>query len=173
MPLTYKEGLFMATLGKTKCGKFVFDRYNSHIDLKIGILREALEKLKIPEGSKYIYTSVKMPFEVGHNVVVPAEEGEDIFYAKRPGNNFLSRFVKKEPLPTKYISLELKQLENVPNEWLLMSSHLGDTRNPEIDFSEGIGPMEEDLIFWNAHAFCWGYIAVVPGTITEACPWEP
>ena len=163
----------MATLGKTLCGKFVIDRYGSHVDIPSLLLKEAIGKLKIPKDKSYIYTSIRMPSNVGYSVVVPAEEGEGIFYAKRPGNNFLSRFVKKEPKPTRYVSLELKQFEKIDNECVLLSSHLGDTRYPEIDFSEGNGPMEEDLIFWNAHAFCWGYVAVVPGTITEACPWEP
>jgi hypothetical protein len=163
----------MATIAKTGCGKFVFDRYGSHIDIATNVLKDALFKLQIPQGINYTYTSVRLPYQAGYNIVVPAEEGEEIFYAKRSGNKFLSRFVVKNPIPTKYVSLELKKLEKVENEWLLLSSHLGDKRYPEIDLTEGIGPMEEDLAFWNSHAFCWGYAAVVPGTITQDCPWEP
>lgn len=163
----------MATLGKTGCGKFVFDRYGSHIDIPSVVLKEGLLKLRVPDERKYLYSSVMFSQNVGYNTVVPTNKGEDIFFAKRPGNNFLSRFVKKEPIPTRYVSLELMQLDGISNELVLLNSHFGDIRFPEINFSSDSEPMEEDFNYWNSHAFCWGYLAVVPGTITEACPWEP
>jgi hypothetical protein len=139
-------------------------------------LKEAIGRIDIPSNHSLFTFETTIYFQqvIGHDVVVQATDWEEIFFAVRPGNDFLSRFVRKEPVPTKCLTLKLKQLDkNIPQEWMLVSSYAGESRFPEIDFYEGVGPTLEQLNYWNAHAFCWGYVAIIPGTLTESCPWEP
>jgi hypothetical protein len=161
------------SLGKTACGKIVLERYGSYSEVPLRVLKSAISQMVINTEFKYYYTSQRLKTVTGYDVVVPAGDGEDVFFAKRCGNNYLSRFVQKKPRPTKYVSMELRQLGESGREWLMLSSHLGNLRFPEIDFEEGLGPSVEELEYWNSHAFCWGYVGIVPGTITEDCPWEP
>jgi len=159
----------MSTIGKTLCGNFVFERYNSHTEVSLRLLKDSLKTLRLPQQD-YVYTTVEQPVNCGYSLVVPISNTQDTFFAKRLGKTFLSRFVKANPMSTNLISLELKKLEKINNEWLLLGSHFGPTRAPEIDTSISETTLDQ-LEFWNSHAYCWGYVAVTPGTVIEVCPW--
>lgn len=162
----------MATLAKSQCGQFILDKYNSRNEVSRALIREAMSKIYLGERT-YVYTAVDLKEVVGHSLVVSASWQEEIIYAKRPENNYLSRFVRnKEPQPTSLISLFVLRLRG-SNEWILQNSHYGDVRLPEIEYTTEVSPTQEQFDYWNNNAFCWGYLSVTPGTLTTTCPWEP
>lgn len=158
-------------ISKTLCGKYVLGKYGCNLEVGSRILQEAISLIQIPLGSTKTTQSIKFDSIIGYSIVVPTIENDQVFYAKRWGCNFLSRFTYNKPLPTKLVTVELKQLERVESEWLLISSYLGAERQPEIEPNLNSKPTENQLRFWNSRAYCWGYTAAVPGTMTKFCPW--
>jgi hypothetical protein len=162
----------MSTLGKSQCGQLILDKYNSRNEVHPTVLKEAFSKIVLGDRN-HLYVSVQLEGKsVGYALVIPAALDEDIIFAKRLGYNHLSRFVRgKSPIPTNRVSVELLRIKG-SNEWLLQNSHYGDVRPLEIDLNIDV-PTQEQLVYWSFNAFCWGYVGVIPGSITEKCPWEP
>jgi hypothetical protein len=157
-------------LGKTLCGKVILDSYNSRTEVDLSHIKEVIKNTSIHEANNFATVSFKMKRNVGHTIVVPASSNDEIIYAKRTGKDFFSRFViNKKPVGTYFVTLEFSKIPQSPDEWLLQFSYYGNTRAPEIVNSN---PTNEQLKYWNTHAFCWGYSGVIPGTVSKKCPWE-
>jgi hypothetical protein len=161
----------MATIGKTSNGAYVLDKYNTHQDIPQLVLRETISKIVVGEFPWQVAT-VEFTTPVGHTIVVPTNPSSDIIFAQKPANKFLSRFVKNsEPQPTCFVTVEIKKIPNI-NEWILMNSYFGSGRQPEINHLDGSLVAESQIKFWTSHAYTWGYVAVVPATVTATSPWE-
>jgi hypothetical protein len=158
-------------LGQTVCGKLILDSNNSRLEVDVSLIKEAIKHSSLSEATNVATFSYKFKKTVGYNIVVPASSNDEIVFAKRPGKEFISRFVQnKKPLPTAFICLEIYKFPGSSNEWLLRDSYFGNTRVPEILI--GTKGTTEQKRYWDTRAFVWGYCSVVPGTVSKTCPWE-
>ncbi|MBU6427266.1 hypothetical protein KGQ27_03475 [Patescibacteria group bacterium] len=155
------------TLGRLKSGEEVVDREVSHIHAGAEeFIFEALARIESRKFPRFKET-IDLGRVIGRSNRVSTGPGDEIVFAQRVNRPGLSRFVKnREPEPTTMITVKLHRLSDTQYE--LRTAYIGEAGVAE--------PWDEDaksdsIPFWSAHALCWGYEPVVPGTETVDCPW--
>src|SRR3989344_3963702 len=154
-------------LGRRKAGEEVVDREVSHLHASAEAhLAEALTRID-SLGRGQIKKTVDLGRVIGRSNCVSTSEDDEIVFAQRVNRPGLSRFVKnREPKPTSRLTVKLHRLAD--GKYEVRTAYIGDAGVAE--------PWDEDakadsIPFWSAHALCFGYEPVVPGTETEKCPW--
>lgn len=133
----------------------------------LGLVKEILRQSE-PELSDVRFETDMGRF-VGAMDLVETNEGDEIFYAKRPNRNKYTRFVKgKDPVPTTYVTIGLIKTHGSDKEYDVYTAYLGRV-TPSFP-SKGAGSKLERE-FWAHHALAWGTQEIVPGSETSACPW--
>jgi len=141
-------------VGKTKDGREVWDRPNSHRHIQKELVGEALEKINT-QNLGFLVEEVEMGRIIGTNFLVPTtvdDGGDAIVYARRPGRKGLTRFVKgMEGVLCSSIVVILKRCEE--GFYLLITAYVGKKSFPE-PWDKNATP--EALEFWATHALVWG-----------------
>ena len=165
-------------IGILKSGEMVVDRFNSHAHhCAVPFLPEALAQID-SQGRQFFIEEVDFGRQIGETICVPTGPGDQIVYARRPNRWGLSRFVlNRQPEPCSSLVVILKKAED-GNYYVLITAFVGHRPEPEPwdtrAFAKADNPAEAEArarAFWASHALVWGYEPIVPGTVTEECPW--
>ncbi len=118
-------------------GQVVRDRVRSHLHEGVdGVLTEALGRVTASEADEFLEVEVDMGRVVGVSTRVRTgtdeEEGNNIYYAQRPGRGGPSRFVRgRRPEPTRHVSVVLLRDRHDPRAYVLLTAYLGTLIGPE------------------------------------------
>jgi hypothetical protein len=126
----------------------------AHTDV-LPLLPEVLEKIDT-NNRTFIKMNVDLGRIVGHTICVPTTEQDEIVYARRPGRNRYSRFVKnREPIPTQTVAVLLRRIGR--DTYRLVSSWIGTVACKEPTDRSIVTDQErmECIAFWNRHALIW------------------
>jgi len=153
------------SLGKTACGLIVHETYNSHNDVPLFYVKEAIKLISNPES--FVQIEVQFESDIGLALVTETEDSDTIVFARRPRTQGYSRFVKgKRCSLSRTVTITLEKVSL--REAVLLSSWIGGSYPPE---PWGRNKTLQSLSYWASHAFIWGQIQIIPGTETEKCPW--
>lgn len=152
---------------QTKDGREVRDRSVSHTRLDPALLAEALSLVSVGSAG-FLSATVDLGRIVGDCVCVPttAKDLPLVVFARRPGRNGLTRFVKKASLPDARVTLILKLASEGPF-YVLITAWIGGPAFPE--------PWDrranaEAKAFWRCHALVWGCEEVEESSVTIIPP---
>ena len=154
---------------KTKSGEELVERFNRHLHPEVeALLPEALLRIE-SGGRKFFREQVDFGRVIGKTICVATNIGDNIVFAKRPNRSGYTRFVKnRQPEPTTFFSLIIKQGDMERGKLVLLSAYIGEIGEPE-PWDRNAGPNSSK--FWAEHALVWGDEEIVPGTETDICPW--
>ncbi len=165
-------------IGILKTGEVVVDRFNSHThSCAVPFLPEALARIEA-KGREFFVEEADFGRPIGETVCVPTGPGDQIVYAKRPKRWGHSRFVlNRKPESCSSMVVILKKAED-GDYYVLITAFIGHKPEPEPwdarAFAKADNPAEAGARarrFWASHALVWGCEPIVPGTVTEECPW--
>ena len=155
------------SLGKTKNGCIVHDRYNSHNHVALSLVIEGLRQIEMPNELDYNLFEIDFKRVIGKCNLVATGIDDLIVYAKRPNRAGFTAFVKGcDPVDCTTLVVILKRIS--PKELVLISSWIG-KRTPHEPWDPKA--TKESLPFWRTHAIVWGTEEVLSETATTMCPW--
>ncbi len=119
-------------------------------------------------------TSDELRFEtdtgviVGDTDLVRTEEGDDVFYAKRPNREKYSRFVRgKKAATTTLVTIDVRK--SGEGEYDLYTTYVGGIV-PSFPTGKEDANYEQRQ-FWATHALVAGNQDILSETVTTECPW--
>lgn len=153
------------SLAKTACGIIVHETYDSHNDVPLFFVKEAIRRISNPENLTQV--EVQFDTDIGLSLIADTDENDLIVYARRPNTQGYSRFAKgKRCSLSRTVTITLERISI--REAVLISSWIGNSYPPEPwDKNKTL----QSLAFWSRHAFIWGQRQIIPGTETDKCPW--
>jgi len=161
------ESSGLPQIGVLASGEVVVDRFNSHLHASVRpFLREALARVEAG-GRVFLTEEVDFGRPLGETICIPTAAGDAVVFARRPGRQGLTRFVKnRAPLPSSSVVVVLKRGDN--GVMVLVTAFIGQKPEPE---PWDRNATERSREFWSHHALVWGVEETVAGTETTLCPW--
>lgn len=159
------------TVGLLGSGELVIDRNNSHCHVDLALLREALQRVKLPSNMHFLKTVVGLGRVIGQSHIVSTRDvsAEHILWAIRKGRNGWSRFCKVgQAQPCSSLVIILKKTEENSRQYVLISAFVGDDSYRELYDPRA---QQADIMFWREHALLWGCEEVDESTIQQYSPY--
>jgi hypothetical protein len=129
---------------------------------------EAISRVTLG-GRSFVKARVEFGSEIGLSDCVATTEADKVVFAQRPGRRGLSRFaVGRHPEPCSSMITILKQREEDPQSYILITAFVGSGSEPE-PWDKNASPASRE--FWSGHALVFGSCPIIPGTETSVCPW--
>ncbi len=138
---------------QTADGWEVRDRSVSHTRIDPALVAEAIALVRVGSAA-FLSPTVDLGRVVGDCVCVPttAKDLPAVVFARRPGRNGLTRFVKKPAIPDSRVTLVLKRASEGPF-YVLITAWIGGPAFPEPWDRRATS---EARAFWKNHALAWG-----------------
>lgn len=164
-------------LGHLASGEPVYARVEPYSDpVPCSELTDGLSTVRSGK-SGIIVKELQFDHVIGKTFCVKTQEGDDVYYAKKPGEKEWFRFVRnREPEPSNILTVILSRSRD-RKEYTLVHRFIGDKgeTNPSREsslFYKGMDNFIKSVDYWNHHAFVDGTKEIDPNTVTTDCPWQ-
>ena len=161
-------------LCKSKNNKNIFldeDNTNVHFHILetpnlLELVKETLVETEIEDEEQVVFEK-DLGRIIGSTSLVETDENDEIVYAKRKNRNEYSRFVKnRELIPTSYIVIVLRKIDDGYNLWTAMCGRL----LPSVAYDPK--DKKDSNGFNRTHALVYDEKLIQLDTLTNVCPWD-
>lgn len=155
-------------LGHLKSGEVVISSKKSYIEAGTeAYLTEAIAKVE-NENFDWILMTFNMGRIIGREYLVKTKDNDDTFFAKSIHNKKYHRWVKGKEAPlSSLLSIYLLRDKENTSQYILIASYLGGKRRVEPWNNSKEKIKENDIAFWETHAYVEGYEEIIPESIKK------
>ncbi|EJF08010.1 cold shock domain-containing protein [Pontibacter sp. BAB1700] len=152
---------------RSKDGKVVYDRINSHLHARVTpLLAEIVGKVECGD-KEFFEAQVGFNRIIGENTLVKVEKEDNTVYAVRRGRAGHTKFVmNRQPVACSNTFIVLKR--TATGGYVIITAFIGELAQPE-PWSKNANLLS--LWFWKHHALIYDNEEILQETLTNDCPW--